>query len=735
MAGSLTLAIRTAQSGLLTNQAALNATANNIANVNSVGYSRKIVNMEQRVVESAGAGVQIADITRRIDENLLKSLRLEKSTLNALDVQENYYARLQELFGAPGDNTSLAHLVGEFEAAIESLADAPGKTLEQSELVRRANEMTLKLQSMSTTIQELRLQADQSIGTAVTEINVLTNKIADLNDKIISNETVGRDVTDLRDQRDQSLDRMAELIDIVYFSRSDGDIVVFSSGGRTLIDNAAVTMTHSAAGTIAATTTHAEGDLAGLFVGVQIAGNDITSELRGGQIKGLIDLRDNILTDLQSQLDEMAAELRDVFNQIHNRGVPFPGMQSMTGTRIFVDSSTQTIDLDPTSSADDVTISLFDSSGDQQATTTLNTIMQVAYGAGDSAAKVSYAAWTVDEVAAHIQGWLQANGAATATAAVNSSGKFAITLNNTSLNLVFRDETATAAGSTHQDAAIGFDPDGDGDVDETVSGFSYFLGLNDFFVDNLSENIYESNQLASSFGASAATLTFEDDTGALGNVSITAGTNLTGIATAINNATIGVTAAIIPDGAGFRLRISHGTAGNMTVTQGGVNTLLTELGMHGADVNVSGTIAVRNDILVAPGNVTRGSMQWNANLAAAGEYFMSVSDDTQIKNLASTFAAVNAFDAAGNIASLSHTFDEYAAAIVAHNATQAESNRANIEIQQLLTESLQFKSDTERGVNLDEEMSNLILFEQAYSAAARVISIIQSMFDALERAV
>ena len=735
MAGSLTLAIRTAQSGLLTNQAALNATANNIANVNSVGYSRKIVNMEQRVVESAGAGVQISEVTRRIDENLLKSLRLEKSTLNALDVQENYYARLQELFGAPGDNTSLAHLVGQFEAAIESLADAPGKTLEQSELVRRANEMALKLQSMSITIQELRLQADQSIGTAVTEINVLTSKIADLNDKIISNETVGRDVTDLRDQRDQSLDRMAELIDIVYFSRSDGDIVVFSSGGRTLIDNTAVTMTHSAAGTIAATTTHAEGDLAGLFVGVQIAGNDITSELRGGQIKGLIDLRDNILTDLQSQLDEMAAELRDVFNQINNRGVPFPGMQSMTGTRIFVDSSTQTIDLDPTSSADDVTISLFDSSGDQQATTTLDTIMQVAYGAGDSAAKVSYAAWTVDEVAAHIQGWLQANGAATATASVNSSGKFAITLNNSSLNLVFRDETATTAGSTHQDAAIGFDSDGDGDVDETISGFSYFLGLNDFFVDNLSENIYESNQLASSFGASAATLTFEDSTGALGNVSITAGTNLTGIATAINNASIGVTAAVVPDGAGFRLRISHGTGGNMTVTQGGGNTLLTELGMHKADVNVSGTIAVRNDILVAPGNVTRGSMQWNANLAAAGEYFMSISDDTQIKNLATTFAAVNAFDAAGNIASLSHTFDEYAAAIVAHNATKAESNRTNIEIQQLLTESLQFKSDTERGVNLDEEMSNLILFEQAYSAAARIVAIIQSMFDALERAV
>jgi len=56
-----------------------------------------------------------------------------------------------------------------------------------------------------------------------------------------------------------------------------------------------------------------------------------------------------------------------------------------------------------------------------------------------------------------------------------------------------------------------------------------------------------------------------------------------------------------------------------------------------------------------------------------------------------------------------------------------------MDVQTALTESLQIKSDTIRGVNLDEEMSNLILFEQAYSAAARVISTIQKMFDALER--
>ncbi len=84
MTGSLTLALRTAQSGLLVNQSALNAVANNIANVNSEGYSRKIVNTESRVVNGTGAGVQLSALTRQIDEGLLKSLRLEVSSPSSI---------------------------------------------------------------------------------------------------------------------------------------------------------------------------------------------------------------------------------------------------------------------------------------------------------------------------------------------------------------------------------------------------------------------------------------------------------------------------------------------------------------------------------------------------------------------------------------------------------------------------------------------------------------------------
>ena len=90
MSASITLALRTAQSGLLTNQQALNAIANNVANVNTPGYSRKIVNLEQRVLAGSGSGVQLAEITRVVDEGLLKSLRLELSAKHALTSQKSY---------------------------------------------------------------------------------------------------------------------------------------------------------------------------------------------------------------------------------------------------------------------------------------------------------------------------------------------------------------------------------------------------------------------------------------------------------------------------------------------------------------------------------------------------------------------------------------------------------------------------------------------------------------------
>jgi len=731
--GDITQALRTAQSGLLVNQQALNTVSNNISNVNTPGYSKKVITFENVAVAGVPAGVKISSVSRKIDEGLLKSLRIEFGELATLTEKTEYYARMQELFGSPGDNTSLSHTLEELGEAAELLAVNPDKALEAAEFVRRAVDVTNQLQSMSETIQELRLQADNAISDEISEINTITAQIDQLNDDIISNGTVGRDVTDLQDQRDLQIDKLAAIVDIRYFFRSDGDAVVFTTAGRTLVDTVPPTLSHTAASSITPTTTHAEGDITGIFVGTAVAANDITEEVREGKLKALIELRDELLPNLQSQIDEFAAELRDAVNLVHNRGAPFPGSQTMSGERIFIASTTQTMTLDSSSGADDVTITLFDSTGDQHKTTTLETIMTSSmYG---SAVQAANGPWTISEVAATVEDWLQENASSSATATIDTSGKLQINLNTTTYNLAFRDETATANGSTAEDASIGFDSNGDGNIDETISGFSNFFGLNDFFVDTVADNVHETDVLASSFTTTAATLTFRDSTGSLGSLAVTTGTSLTDLATNITNNITNVTASVIPDGSGVRLRISHDNGSSMTVTQAASETLLTNMGIHRADVGISQVLSVRSDIQNTPALISTGRPQWDSSRGTSGEYFMSTGDDTVAQQMTSVFTTENAFDQAGGLASVSLKFSNYAAEILANNASLADVNDRTIESQRALTESLQFKSDSNRGVNLDEEMADLIVFEQAFAAAARVMSVIQNMIQALERAV
>ena len=668
---SITQALRTAQSGLLVNQQTLNVIANNIANVNTEGYSRKNVSTESQVITGIGAGVRISDIRRQVDEGLLKTIRIELGELNAFTIQDNFFGRTQDMFGSPGDNSTISHLIDEFVSSLESLTLSPDKSVQQSEAIRRAQDAVLKLQDMSTTIQELRLQADVQIAEKVAEMNKITARIDELNDEIISNSSVGRDVSDLRDQRDLSLDQLAQFIDIRFFFRSDGDVVVFSSGGRTLVDTIPPIITHTAAATVSGTSTHSEGDISGIFVGNVETRNDITNELRGGQLKGLVDLRDKVLPNLQSQLDELAAEMRDTFNQVHNRGVSFPGAQDYTGSRIFVRPTEQTLAFSGTT---DATVALFDADGNQTAQTTMRTL-------------IGSASSTISNAASVLQTWLRANGAAV--------------------------------------------------TDETISGFANFLGLNDFFVDNLAENIYESNVLVSSFSTSASTLTFRDTTGTLTGspLTVAAGTSLTDLATLITNSVTNVTASVITDGSGVRLRVAHDKGTSLTVTQASADTFLTDIGMHLADARVASTLTVRTDIANQPSKISTGAVLWDANKGSAGEYFMSRGENSVIEAIASAFTTTNSFDTAGGLPTVNNTFSDYAASIVSDNARQAETNKTNGERQQSLTDSLKFKSDSLRGVNLDEEMSDLIIFEQAFNASARVIAVIQRMLEGLEQIV
>lgn len=706
MAGELTLALRTAQSGLRTNQQALNTVADNVANANTEGYSRKVVNLEQRVLGGNGVGVQVGKLTRQIDENLVKNYRAETTELKAVEVQRSFFERTQQMFGSPADDSSLSHTLTRFSGALESLSMAPHNALDQREVVRWAEELTSQFRDMSAGIQDLRLEADQRIGETVSEVNRLVDEIAGLNADIVEENMAGRGLGDLEDQRDVALDKLSGLVDSHVFKGEGGVVSVFTTSGRILVGSNGTDLTHKAASAASATVTHAEGEFSGIYAGGALSANDITNEIKGGELKGLIELRDSILPDMQSTLDELAGGLRDTVNQIHNRGVAFPGRQEMTGTRTFVDATTQSMSL-----TGDVRMVLLDDAGNEVRAGTIPS------GTTD----------TIGNVAGAIDAFLAADGG---SASIDSDGRLSIDAGTSGLHLAFRDEV----GGAPADATIAFDADGDGASDETVQGFSSFFGLNDFFVDGGTDAVFESDVLAKSTPVPAADLTFRNAGGM--NFTVPIGTadssTLGAVVAKINDSAPDgtVSASLVPDGAGMRLRLMSDDGESMTVTASDP-AVLAKLGMHSADTGVAGSLRVREDIVARPALVASAAVQQGTG----GRYFASAGDNTVTAKLAAAFTDAQGFDAAGSLGAMSVTFSRYASDILSDNASLATSNENAVTFKQSLATNLKAQSDDIRGVNLDQEMSDLILYEQGYAASARIISVVQDMFDALDRAV
>jgi flagellar hook-associated protein 1 FlgK len=708
LGGDLTLALKTMQSGLAVNQVALNTVANNVANVHSEGYSRKVVQLEHRTLAGIGAGVQIAEIGRRVDDNLMKTVRIEAATFGRIDVQQDYLARTQDLFGSPESNTSLAHTLSRFAAAVETLAVTPEGTLEQNEVVRLGRDAALQVNGMSKRVQELRQQADGAIAAAVDDINRFLSDIVDVNNRIVEASAIGDSVAELEDRRDSALDQLAALVDIRVFKREHGDLVVFSAGGRVLVDNTAVPVTHHAATGVGATTSYATGGIAGIYAGATDVSGDITGDLRDGRLAGLVELRDRLLPDLQSSIDTLAAALRDTVNRVHNRGVPFPGLGSVTGSRAFDDPLNQSITL----AAGDVRLVLLDADGRQVRTSTLG-------------AELGGATGTIEQVRSAIDTFLDTEG----SAAFDAGGHLAITL-GAGYHLAFRDENTAVDAA---DVTLTYDADvGDLGVGKTVDveGFSSFFGFNDFFVDGRQGNLQQSRIVAATTVVGATTLAFRQGGAALGSVAIGAGSSLDAVAQTINAAGVSVTATVVPEGSGVRLRLAADNGVSFAVIETG-GALLTGLGVAVADTGTAETLAVRQDIVADPARVSRGSVRRGAD----GAYAVGSGDSAAIAALAAALGAATDFPVAGTLGSVRLTFVEYAGTILGDVAARTDSARAAAASQQAFVDSLRAKSDAIRGVNLDEEMTDLILYEQAYSAAARLISVVQSMFEALDRAV
>src|SRR3954466_68254 len=160
---SLTLALSSAISGLSTAQAGLDVISNNIANVNTEGYTRKIFVPESVVLAGNGAGVQVGDIINRVDQNLLKDMRGQHSSVGLLSSQNTYFQRIQDTFGTVSSANSISNQINSMAQEFSTLTTTPETVSQQLAAVQAGTDVADRLANMAATVQTLRLNADREI--------------------------------------------------------------------------------------------------------------------------------------------------------------------------------------------------------------------------------------------------------------------------------------------------------------------------------------------------------------------------------------------------------------------------------------------------------------------------------------------------------------------------------------------------------------------------------------------
>jgi flagellar hook-associated protein 1 FlgK len=702
---TLTLALKTALTGIQTSQAALQVNANNIANVNTEGFSRKIVELSPRRLGSTGAGVEITDISRRVNQFLVNQVRRQSSDLAAVKTRESTLAQLQGLFGTPNSNDNFAASLTALNNKFEALALAPESEVARFDAVNEGRKLTNQLAQLSELIQNLRAEADQAISAGLITVNQQLQAIGRLNATIAQASTTGQPQGELRDLRDTAVGKIAEFIDIRVFESGNGRISIFTGTGRNLLSEGTIfTLTHTAASQTDASIAFVKpgdsnfpGPITGIFVGTpdSVNGtNDITTQISGGEFKGLIDTRDAILPNLQRELDRMTSTLTTRINALHNQGTAFPPPGTLTGSQTFgaTDAFTGT---------GSVRIAVLDK-------TTGAVIEFTDINLGGLGATA-----TVSDVVSAINAGLSGT-----PASIDAKGKLVIQAQSANQGIAINENTSAVT-------VIG----------GVTRGFSHFFGLNDFLVsdvDGSDYNTFASGPQSSSTAALGltGTLTFRFDGTAGTTVAYTSGQSLETIAASINaNTTLAaqnITATVSDDSTGRRLTIRDTGQDNFIIADS--STLLSGTNFTPDETSVSTVVTVSSDIANDSDRIARGRLNLTA---AVGDTGISVGDGTVANSIAGLFSTNIAFVQSGDISAINTTLINFASQILSVQASLAANAQSELAFNETFFETLLFRQQNISSVNVDEELADLVLLENAFSASARVLSVISELLDIL----
>ncbi|HEY7382678.1 MAG TPA: flagellar hook-associated protein FlgK, partial [Beijerinckiaceae bacterium] len=234
----LLTALNTAASGLRSTQVGLDVVASNVANANSIGYSRRTVVAVQSVAGDRTTGVRSDTIERVLDAALQKQLRLETSGAAYTSSMARFALELDRLFGEPGSASSLDGSLNAFTESLQRLASDPSLYTARTEVLKAGDVLAGRIASIAESVQTLRSEAEGRLASAVDRANDLLKGIAAL-DSDIRSATSRTASPALLDERDRMINELSQLMDVHVTTAADGSVSITTGGGLNLLTGGA----------------------------------------------------------------------------------------------------------------------------------------------------------------------------------------------------------------------------------------------------------------------------------------------------------------------------------------------------------------------------------------------------------------------------------------------------------------------------------------------------------------
>jgi len=318
---SLNASLAAALSGLIAEQGALEATTNNVSNVNTPGYSREqpvLVASDPVVVDplTFGTGVTLQSVESIRDPILESQIQQQTQAQGQFSTLASALAQTQVNFTSSSGDVGTA--ISNFFDSINQLSTNPSDLSLRQGVLTAAGNLATSFNTTANNLTQQQSSLDLSVVQTVGQINQLTQQIAQLNGQIGNLENVGENAGTFVDQRQQAIDQLSSLVDVSVIP-SDNTLTLTTANGSPLVAGQQRFQLQ--------TQTNALG-----LHDVYSQGADITSSITSGQLGGTLQARDQQIPAIQTQLNTLAAGLANSVNAVQLAGFDLKGN---AGTNLF----------------------------------------------------------------------------------------------------------------------------------------------------------------------------------------------------------------------------------------------------------------------------------------------------------------------------------------------------------------------------------------------------------------